>query len=83
VLSVSEVQALLAAVEPQYRLMVKLLYGSGLPLMELVRPRVKDLDFDMGWIIVRSGKGDRDRTTLLPESLHEDLQAPPAKLREW
>jgi len=56
-LSVSEVQALLAAVGPQYELMVKLLYGSGLRLMELLRLRVKDLDFDTRLIIVRAGPG--------------------------
>jgi integrase len=69
VLSISEVQALLAALEPQYKLMVKLLYGRGLRLMELLRVRVKDLDFGTRLIIVRSGKGDKDRATLLPESL--------------
>jgi len=83
VLSLSEVQTFLDAVEPEYKLMVKLLYGSGLRLMELLRLRVKDLDFDTGLIIVRSGKGDKDRTTLLPESLHEELQAHLAKVREW
>jgi integrase len=73
---VAEVQALLASVEPQYQLMVKLLYGAGLRLNELLRLRVKDLDFDAGLIVVRGGKGDRDRTTLLPTSLHlDDLDA--------
>ena len=83
VLSVSEVQLLLAAVEPEYKLMVKLLYGSGLLLMELVRLRVKDIDFDAGLITVRGGKGDKDRTTLLPESLREELRAHLATVREW
>jgi integron integrase len=83
VLSVSEVQALLEAVEPDYKLMVKLLYGSGLRLMELLRLRVKDVDFDAGMITVRGGKGDTDRTTLLPESLREELRAHLAKVRKW
>lgn len=83
VLSASEVQALLEAVEPDYKLMVKLLYGSGLRLMELLRFRVKDIDFDAGLITVRGGKGDKDRTTLLPESLREELQDHLAKVREW
>ena len=83
VLSVSEVQALLAAVEPEYQLMVKLLYGGGLRLNELLRLRVKDVDFDAGLIVVRSGKGDKDRTTLLPTSLHEELRAHLVKVREW
>ncbi len=83
VLSVAEVQALLNAVEPEYKLMVKLLYGSGLRLMELLRLRVKDIDFDAGLITVRGGKGDKDRTTLLPESLREELRVHLAKVREW
>lgn len=75
VLSVAEVQALLDSVAPEYALMVRLLYGSGVRLMELLRLRVKDIDFDVGLIVVRSGKGDKDRTTLLPISLHESLKA--------
>ena len=73
VLSVREVQALLEALEPEYKLMVKLLYGSGLRLMELLRLRVKDVDFEAGLITVRSGKGDTDRKTLLPDSTREEL----------
>ncbi|HCP32323.1 TPA: integron integrase, partial [Candidatus Acetothermia bacterium] len=83
VLSVSEVQALLEAVEPEYALMVKLLYGGGLRLMELLHLRVKDLDFDAGLIIVRSGKGDKDRSTLLPKSLHDELRLHLEKVRKW
>jgi integrase len=74
VLSVSEVQSVLAVVEPEYQLMAKLLYGTGLRLMELILLRVKDLDFDAGLIMVRQGKGDQDRTTLLPTSLREELR---------
>jgi integron integrase len=83
VLSVDEVQRLLAAVEPQYQLMVKLLYGSGLRLMELMCLRVKDLDFDAGLVVVRSGKGDKDRTTLLPVTLHAELRGHLAKVQQW
>jgi integron integrase len=83
VLSVAEVQRLLAAVEPDYALMVNLLYGSGLRLGELVRLRVKDLDFDAGLVVVRSGKGDKDRTTLLPASLHGELRTHLEKVRQW
>lgn len=83
VLSVAEVQTLLNAVEPEYRLMVKLLYGSGMRLMELLRLRVKDLDFDAGLVIVRSGKGDKDRATLLPVSLHGQLREHLARIRQW
>ena len=54
--------------------MVKLLYGSGLRLMECLRLRVKDLDFSQQQIIVRDGKGQKDRVTMLPESLVPLLQ---------
>jgi integron integrase len=57
-----------------HQLMVKLLYGSGLRLMECVRLRVKDVDFAQRQIIVRDGKGDKDRVTMLPESLIQPLQ---------
>jgi integron integrase len=83
VLSVSEVQALLAAVEPEFQLMVKMLYGSGLRLTELLRLRVKDIDFDSGVVIVRSGKGDKDRATILPVSLHDSLRSHMEKVRRW
>jgi len=55
-------------------LMAKLLYGSGLRLMECLRLRVKDLDFDYRTVTVRDGKGEQDRVTILPESLVVPLQ---------
>ena len=55
-------------------LMAKLLYGSGLRLMECIRLRVRDLDFDRKLIYVRAAKGGKDRTTLFPESLHPLLK---------
>lgn len=82
VLSLAEVQRLLTAVDPPHQLVVKLLYGSGLRLGELVGLRVKDLDFDAGLVVVRSGKGDKDRATLLPESLHEELHAHLEQVRQ-
>jgi integron integrase len=51
-----------------HQLMVKLLYGSGLRLMECVRLRVKDVDLDRRQILVREGKGNKDRITMLPET---------------
>ena len=83
VLSVREVQMLIEAIDPRYQLMAKLLYGSGLRLMELLQLRVKDIDFDAGLIIVRSGKGDNDRTTLLPETLHWELKGQLEKVQKW
>jgi integron integrase len=74
VLSVDEVATVLREVDSKYRLMVQLLYGSGLRLMELLRLRVKDIDFDGGLIMVRSGKGDKDRATLLPTTLVDALR---------
>jgi len=75
VLSVEEVKALLSHLSGKDLLIAKLLYGSGLRLMELARLRVKDIDFDGNLIFVRSGKGDNDRTTILPESVRNDLHA--------
>ena len=74
VLSKPEVVRLLAQLEGQHALMVRLLYGAGLRLMECVRLRVKDLDFDYRTITVRDGKGGKDRVTVLPDSLIRPLQ---------
>jgi integron integrase len=57
-----------------YQLMAKLMYGSGLRISEALRLRVKDIDFGMGYIVVRDGKGAKDRTTLLPKSTITDLK---------
>ena len=74
VLSREEVGRLLAALEGTPRLMTQLLYGTGLRLMELLRLRVKDLDFERNQIAVRGGKGDKDRVTVFPETLKGELQ---------
>jgi integron integrase len=73
VLSQAEVQRLLAAVPVKYQLFFKFLYGTGLRLMEALQLRVKDVDFERGQIIVHGGKGDKDRVTMLPESLRAAL----------
>jgi integron integrase len=73
VLSKPEVQRLLAATPPKYRLFFQFLYGTGLRLMEALRLRVKDMDFERSQIIVRGGKGDKDRVTMLPESLRSAM----------
>ena len=75
VLSQPEVTRLLAAVPDKYRLFFKFLYGTGLRLMEALRLRVKDVDFERNQIIVHGGKGDKDRVTMLPESLKTGLAA--------
>jgi integron integrase len=73
VLSRAEVGRLLAGLEGVHWLMAGLLYGSGLRLMECLRLRVKDVDFDRNEITVRAGKGDKDRRVPLPASLSDAL----------
>ena len=66
VLSRGEVERLLAVMEGTHALMARLLYGTGMRLMECVRLRVKDVDFERGELTVRHGKGGKDRLTVLP-----------------
>jgi integron integrase len=73
VLSREETKRLLAAVPPAWALPVRLLYGSGLRLLELLQLRLKDVDLERGQIQVHGGKGDKDRLTVLPESLRASL----------
>ena len=75
VLSKAETQRLLSALTGTWRLMAQTLYGTGLRLMEGLRLRVQDIDFERNQIVVRGGKGDKDRVTVLPESLRDGLQA--------
>ena len=75
VLTHSEVNSVLEQLQGKHRLMVEILYGAGLRLNELLSLRIKDLDFALSTITVRSGKGDKDRVTLLPQSLIHPLQA--------
>ena len=74
VLTRHEVQAVLAALKQPYKLMASLMYGSGLRIMETLRLRIKDLDFDQSTLLVRAGKGDKDRVTILPDRLVPDLR---------
>jgi len=69
-----EVKSILAQLSGDKWIMANLLYGSGLRLMECLRLRVKDVDFEYNQIIVRSGKGQKDRTTILPTSLIPELK---------
>ena len=73
VLTVDEVDRVLAEFKDVPALIGQLLYGSGLRLMEALRLRVKDVDFDNGQIVVRDGKGEKDRVTVLPEQGREIL----------
>jgi integron integrase len=81
VLTIEEVKRVLAQITGTPHLMASLLYGSGLRLMECVRLRVKDLDFDYRQIIVRDGKGEKDRRTILPSPLIEHLHRHLARVR--
>jgi integron integrase len=69
-----EVAAILQQLDQPYRLMVALMYGSGLRMMETLRLRLKDIDFDRRVILVREGKGNRDRVTVLPDTLIPDIE---------
>jgi len=73
VLSQIEVKKLLAAVAVEHQLPLQLLYGTGLRLMELLRLRVKDVDLARNIILVHAGKGDKDRSTMVPELLQPAL----------
>jgi integron integrase len=75
VLSEPEIGRLLAGMEGTCRLMAALIYGAGLRLRECLRLRVKDIDFDQGLLMIRQGKGNKDRVTVLPERLREPLRA--------
>lgn len=74
VLSVGEVQRLLQAMSGVEGLVARLLYGTGMRKMECLRLRVKDVDFDRALIVVREGKGQKDRITMLPAVLAPALR---------
>lgn len=75
VLTPAEVAAVLARMDGVHGLMARLLYGTGMRLMEVVRLRVKDVEFARHEVVVRDGKGGKDRVTMLPQSLVVPLQA--------
>ena len=74
VMTQSEVKQVLDQMQGTHLLMARLLYGSGLRLMECVRLRAKDLDFEGSKIYVRAGKGGKDRITVFPKSIQQDLR---------
>ncbi len=75
VLTQHEARALLAELSGTNWLVASLLYGSGLRLLEALRLRVKDIEFERREIVVREGKGNKDRVTVLPENVMVPLQA--------
>jgi len=73
VLSQDEVQSVLFNMKGTYRLMGRLMYGGGLRLMECIRLRVKDIDFSGGQLYIHMAKGGKDRVTLLPHAIRDEL----------
>lgn len=74
VLSKTEAKLVISKMTGVYKIIAQILYGSGLRIMEALRLRVKDIDFDNRQIIVRDGKGGDDRVTMLPESVIQPLR---------
>jgi integron integrase len=74
VLTREECARLFNNMQPPMKWIAELLYGSGMRLMECLRLRIKDVDFDRGLITVRSGKGDKDRVTILPNTVAPSLR---------
>ena len=81
-LTIKEVNNIFDEMSGLYRLMAMLIYGCGLRLQECLNLRIKDVDIEQGFVIVRSGKGDKDRRTVLPESLKDDLVCHISAVRE-
>lgn len=81
VLTREEVHSLLGEMDGTTSLIASLLYGSGLRVMECLRLRVKDVDFEMGQLVVRDGKGGKDRVTMLAARLADPLRAQIERVR--
>ncbi|AOU96632.1 integrase [Acidihalobacter yilgarnensis] len=81
VLTKREVEAVLGRLIGIHSLLARLLYGTGMRLMEGIRLRVKDVDFERGEIVVREGKGNKDRVTMLPTRLADELRAHLAQVK--
>ncbi len=82
VMTQAEVGCVIAGMAGTHLLMAKILYGCGLRLMECVRLRVLDLDFDRGLLYVRQAKGGKDRTTVLPQAIQSELRLHLEKLKD-
>lgn len=82
VMTRAEVRAVLSELEGQQWLMASLMYGCGMRLSECLRLRVQDIDFDAREILIRSGKGAKDRVTMLPDALQGPLRAQLRRARE-
>lgn len=74
VLSQQEIQSIFSHLSGTYLIMAKIIYGCGLRLQECLNLRIKDIDLDNSMVIVRSGKGNKDRRTILPNSVIKELE---------
>ena len=83
VMAKNEVRRVLAQMQGIHFLMAKMLYGAGLRLMECIRLRVQDLDFERNLIYVRSAKGNKDRTTLFPKSIQVEMRHQLEKVKRF
>jgi integron integrase len=83
VLNREEIQAILSRLNGVHWLIASLLYGTGMRIMECLRLRVQDVDMKRREILIRDGKGAKDRITMLPVSLVQPLEAHLVKVREW
>lgn len=81
VLSVEEVKRILALMDGEHRLFAQLLYGTGMRITEGLQLRVKDIDFDHRSIVIRAGKGGKDRSVMLPQTLVPGLREQQARAR--
>jgi integron integrase len=82
VLSREEIARLFVATKGTTGLMIRLMYGTGMRQMECLQLRVKEVDFERNAILIRAGKGNKDRTVMLPEALKDSLQAHVVRLKE-
>ena len=74
VLTKSEIQSLLTHIDGVYLLMAQIIYGGGLRLKECIQLRIKDIDLESAYITIIAGKGDKDRQTILPQCVKDDLR---------
>jgi integron integrase len=81
VLSVGEMQRIIARMQGKARLMAMLMYGTGMRIIEVIRLRVKDVDFDNGVVLVRDGKGEKDRFVPLPQVCADGLREQIAEVK--
>jgi len=72
-LTVNEIEKIFSEMSGVNELMARLIYGCGLRLQECLQLRIKDVDFEQSLVIIHSGKGDKDRRTMLPEAVREEL----------